>query len=81
MEVPLVDKDYLLERTPGNGGWTYAPIPHWHQMVLFDFDTINTSFYFHPAERCLFILRHFGNGCISPSSIAGSSLKQVIFIH
>ena len=24
MEVPLVDKDYLLERTPGNGGWTYA---------------------------------------------------------
>ena len=27
MEVPLVDKDYLLERTPGNGGWTYAPIP------------------------------------------------------
>ena len=25
MEVPLVDKDYLLERTPGNGGWTYAP--------------------------------------------------------
>ena len=27
MEVPLVDKDTLLERTPGNGGWTYAPIP------------------------------------------------------
>lgn len=27
MEVPLVDKDYLLERTPGNGGWTYAPFP------------------------------------------------------
>ena len=27
MEVPLVDKDYLLERTRGNGGWTYAPIP------------------------------------------------------
>lgn len=27
MEVPLVDKDYLLERTTGNGGWTYAPIP------------------------------------------------------
>ena len=24
MEVPLVDKDYLLERTPGNGGWTHS---------------------------------------------------------
>ena len=34
MEVPLVDKDYLLERTPGNGGWTYAPIPEVPQEVL-----------------------------------------------
>lgn len=26
-EVPLVDKDYLLEKFPGKGGWTYALIP------------------------------------------------------
>lgn len=24
---PLVDKEYLLERFPGKGGWTYARIP------------------------------------------------------
>ncbi|GAB3668747.1 YdeI/OmpD-associated family protein [Echinicola sediminis] len=26
-EKPLVDNDYLLERFPGKGGWTYAAIP------------------------------------------------------
>lgn len=26
-ENPLVHKDYLLERFPGKGGWTYARIP------------------------------------------------------
>ena len=24
---PLVDKEYLLEKYPGKGGWTYARIP------------------------------------------------------
>ena len=27
MEIPLVDKKYLLEKYPGKGGWTYAVIP------------------------------------------------------
>lgn len=27
METPLVNKKYLLEKTPGKGGWTYAAIP------------------------------------------------------
>lgn len=27
MEKPLVDKEYLLEKFPGKGGWTYAAIP------------------------------------------------------
>ena len=27
MEIPLVDKKYLLEKYPGKGGWTYAQIP------------------------------------------------------
>ena len=26
-EEPLVDKEYLLEKFPGKGGWTYALIP------------------------------------------------------
>jgi len=26
-EKPLVDKDYLLQKYPGKGGWTYAAIP------------------------------------------------------
>lgn len=26
-EIPLVDKEYLLEKFPGKGGWTYASIP------------------------------------------------------
>ena len=27
MEIPLVNKKYLLEKYPGKGGWTYAQIP------------------------------------------------------
>lgn len=27
MEPPLVDKEYLLQKYPGKGGWTYAEIP------------------------------------------------------
>jgi hypothetical protein len=27
VEKPLVDKEYLLEKFPGKGGWTYAAIP------------------------------------------------------
>ncbi|MCJ0742413.1 YdeI/OmpD-associated family protein [Pedobacter montanisoli] len=27
MEKPLVNKQYLLEKHPGKGGWTYAAIP------------------------------------------------------
>lgn len=27
MSKPLVDKEYLLEKFPGKGGWTYAAIP------------------------------------------------------
>jgi hypothetical protein len=26
-EKPLVNKEYLLEKSPGKGGWTYAVIP------------------------------------------------------
>lgn len=26
-DEPLVDKEYLLEKFPGKGGWTYAQIP------------------------------------------------------
>ena len=26
-EKPLVDRDYLLDKTPGMGGWTYTLIP------------------------------------------------------
>ncbi len=26
-EKPLVDKEYLLEKSPGKGGWTYTVIP------------------------------------------------------
>lgn len=26
-DKPLVDKEYLLERFPGKGGWTYAELP------------------------------------------------------
>ncbi len=26
-KIPLVDKDYLLQKYPGKGGWTFAAIP------------------------------------------------------
>lgn len=27
IETPIVDKQYLLQKMPGKGGWTYAAIP------------------------------------------------------
>src|SRR5688572_29060307 len=27
MEKPIIDQEYLLEKFPGKGGWTYALIP------------------------------------------------------
>jgi hypothetical protein len=27
VEKPLTDKEYLLEKFPGKGGWTFARIP------------------------------------------------------
>lgn len=27
MEKPLIDKEYVLQKFPGKGGWTYAEIP------------------------------------------------------
>jgi len=26
-DLPLVDKDYLLQKMPGKGGWTYVMLP------------------------------------------------------
>ncbi len=31
MEKPLVDKEYLLDKFPGKGGWTYTLIPEIEQ--------------------------------------------------
>jgi len=30
-ETPLTDKDYLLQKYPGKGGWTFAAIPEIEQ--------------------------------------------------
>ena len=62
MEVPLVDKDYLLERTPGNGGWTYAPIPEVPQDKKAPFGWVKVKGSINGVEIKKHHLMPMGNG-------------------
>ena len=62
MEVPLVDKDYLLEKTPGNGGGTYAPIPEVSQDKKAPFDRVKVKRSIDGVEIKKHHLMPIGNG-------------------
>ena len=68
MEVPLVDKDYLLERTPGNGGWTYAPIPEVPQDKKAPFGWVKVKGSIDGVEIKKHHLMPMGNGELGPVS-------------
>ena len=54
METPLVDKEYLLEKFPGKGGWTYALIPEIQpdKKAWFGLVKVRGSIDGFPLENC-----------------------------
>ena len=54
MEKPLVDKEYLLEKFPGKGGWTYAQIPEVEQdkKAWFGLVKVHGAIDGFPIENC-----------------------------
>ena len=82
MEVPLVDKDYLLERTPGNGGWTYAPIPEVPQDKKAPFGWVKVKGSIDGVEIKKHHLMPMGNGelglSVKAESVRRSKSRRVI---
>ena len=61
-EIPLVDKEYLLEKFPGKGGWTYAAIPEIPQpkRIPFGWVRVKGAIDAYELQRCK--LMPLGNG-------------------
>lgn len=62
MENPLVDKEYLLEKFPGKGGWTYAVIPEIVQDKKAPFGWVTVCGSIDDYELKSYKLMPMGNG-------------------
>lgn len=62
MEKPLVDKEYLLEKYPGKGGWTYASIPEVLQAKKAPFGWVKVKGTIDSYEFSNYRLMPMGNG-------------------
>ena len=61
-EKPLVDKDYLLQKFPGKGGWTYAEIPEILQNKNNPFGWVTVKGWIDEHELKQYKLMPMGNG-------------------
>lgn len=61
-EKPLVDKEYLLEKYPGKGGWTYAAIPEVLQNKNASFGWVKVKGSIDDYEFKNYTLMPMGNG-------------------
>lgn len=62
MEIPLVDKEYLLQKYPGKGGWTYAAIPEIAQNKKAPFGWVQVKGTIDDYELKQYKLMPMGNG-------------------
>jgi len=62
METPLVDNDYILEKYPGKGGWTFALIPEIPQDKKAHFGWVKVRGTIDGYEIKKFNLMPSGNG-------------------
>ncbi len=62
MDNPLVDKDYLLQKFPGKGGWTYAAIPEVLQSKETPFGWVKVKGSIDDFEFDKYHLAPMGNG-------------------
>lgn len=58
----LIDKDYILEKFEGKGGWTYALIPEIAQNKKNPFGWVTVSGFIDDFELKHYKLMPFGNG-------------------
>lgn len=61
-ETPLVDSEYLLEKFPGKGGWTYAAIPEILQNKNNPFGWVKVRGFVDEFELKQYKLMPMGNG-------------------
>jgi hypothetical protein len=62
MEQPIVDKEILLERFPGKGGWTYALVPAVKQKEKNQFGWLRVKGFVDNYEIKKYHLMPMGNG-------------------
>lgn len=62
MEKPLVDNEYLLQKYPGKGGWTYAEIPEIQQSKNTPFGWVKVKGKIDDFEIADYNLAPMGNG-------------------
>ncbi len=61
-EEPLIDANYLLEKIPGKGGWTYAAIPEIIQDKNTPFGWVTVRGFIDNYELKHYKLMPMGNG-------------------
>lgn len=61
-QIPLVDKEYLLEKFPGKGGWTFARIPEIQPNERTPFGWVRISGTIDNFEIRSYNLQSMGNG-------------------
>lgn len=61
-DKPLVDKEYLLEKFTGKGGWTYALIPEISQAKDAPFGWVKVKGFIDDYELSQYKLLPMGNG-------------------
>ncbi|WP_224996670.1 YdeI/OmpD-associated family protein [Cesiribacter sp. SM1] len=64
MDAPLVNKEYLLEKFPGKGGWTYAAIPEVPQDKKAPFGWVKVRGTIDGYEIKHYHLMPMGNNCL-----------------
>ncbi|MEI6555681.1 MAG: YdeI/OmpD-associated family protein [Paludibacter sp.] len=64
MDSPLTDKDYLLQKYPGKGGWTFAAIPEIEQDKHAWFGWVKVRGTIDGYEICNYHLMPMGNGTL-----------------
>ncbi|MEQ8928222.1 MAG: YdeI/OmpD-associated family protein [Fulvivirga sp.] len=60
--MPKIDKDYLLKKFPGKGGWTYAEIPEIPQDKRSPFGWVRVNVSIDGFEMKKYKLMPMGNG-------------------
>ncbi|MES2485927.1 MAG: YdeI/OmpD-associated family protein [Bacteroidota bacterium] len=64
MDAPLVDKEYLLERFPGKGGWTYISLPEIEKDKDAPFGIVKVSGTIDDVEIKQYSLMPYDNGSL-----------------